>query len=183
MYCLDGNADAAYRTLRARLLDINRWDCLNDALHTTFALCDGEGNVVQREPKAGDFIRIDLRGPGSPTGGGYDWVRVTKRAEGVEPTWTAITVRPSPVPGANGGPAAHFYTQEATNTFVVRRVGDCVFAEVHGRNEHTNLPEHSFPDRLRNRAVALAGKVGLGKVQWQDWTDGMISVIQPQSNG
>ena len=183
MYCVEGDAGAAYAILRGRLLDINHWDALNDALHTTFALYDRDGTQVARPPVPGDFIRVDLRGPGSPSGGGYDWVAVTDVSEGDDADWTALTVRPSRVPGKAEGPTAHFFTDEATNTFVIRRLGTCVYAEVHGRNEHTNLPDGSLADRLRNRAVALAGMVGLGKVQWQDWTDGMISVIQPESDG
>ena len=183
-YCLDHDAEAAYATLRARLLDVNGWETLNVSMHTAFALYDASGAWVDRVPMPGDFIRIDLRGPGSPAGSGYDWVCITELTEQKEePVWTAFTVRPSRVPGATTGPTAHFFTQEATNTFIVRKLGNCLYAEVHGRNERSNLPDDSLADRMRNRAVALAGKVGLGKVQWQDWTDGMISVIQPEPNG
>ena len=184
VHCTEGDAGRAYARLRSQLLDIHGWEAMNDALHTSFALCDGAGIEIYREPVPGDFIRIDLRGPGSPSGEGYDWVVVTEVSEQQsEPEWTALTVRPCRPPGTGSGPIAHFFTEEATNTFVVRRLGNCLYAEVHGRNERTNLPEDSLRDRLRNRAVALAGRVGFGKVQWQDWTDGMVSIIQSEADG
>ena len=184
MHCVDAGAAEAYARVKVRLYAVNGWRELNDNIRAEFQVCDPAGGEVARPPGKGDYIRIDLPGPGSPAGGGYDWVRVTEIDEdnGAEP-WASLTVTPSSDPRGSGEEIAHFYAAGATNTFVVRRVGNCILAEVHGRNERPNVNEGGRLDRLRNEAVALAGKVGLGKVQWKDWTDGVVSVIQPQANG
>ncbi|WP_116109156.1 hypothetical protein [Lewinella sp. IMCC34191] len=184
MYCADGPAQRAYAAVKERLYAIDRWRELNDSIKTDFLLCGPEGEPSTRSPQRGDYIRIDLAGPGSPSGGGYDWVVITQIAEetGDQP-WAAMTVKPSPPPGQDQGNVAHFYEGGATNTFVVRRVGQCILAEVHGRNEEPNVADAPLLDRLRNEAVALAGKLGFGKVQWKDWTDGMVSVIQTNPDG
>lgn len=185
VFCSDSPVETAYAVARQRLLAVNEWSELNEALHTEFQLCRPDGEPIDRAATTGDIVRIDLRGPGSPSGGGYDWVTITSIEEeaSVACPWIALTVSPCPMPGGTSDAAAHFYTTDATNTFVIRRVGHCVYAEVHGRNEAANLEAPPLADRLRNRAVALAGKLGIGKVQWKDWTEGMISVIEAQSHG
>ena len=184
MHCVDTGAAAAYARVKERLYAVNTWRELNDSIRADFQVCDPSGRKVYRRPHKGDYIRIDLPGPGSPAGGGYDWVRVADLAEedGLAP-WASLTVMPAADPRGQGTDIAHFYAEGATNTFVVRRIGNCILVEVHGRNERPNVTEGGRLDRLRNEAVALAGKVGLGKVQWKDWTDGMVSVIEPQANG
>ena len=184
MHCTDAGAAAAYARVRERLYAVNDWRELNDNIRADFRICDATGREVARTPMEGDHIRIDLPGPGSPAGGGYDWVRVTDISEDTsEEPWASLTVTPSADPRVEGGDIAHFFAEGATNTFVVRRIGNCILAEVHGRNERPNVKEGGRLDRLRNEAVALAGKVGVGKVQWKDWTDGLLSVIEAQANG
>ncbi len=180
MRCLDGEATAAFAQASERFYAINRWRTLNDSIHTDFLHCDAAGRPVDRRPRPGDTVRIDLPGPGSPRGGGYDWVRIRELGEYDEPVpCVYMTLAPCPKPGEAEGPAAHFYQTEASNTVVLRRVQNCLLAEVHGRNEVPNVSEGSVLDRVRNEAVAVLGKVGLGKIQWQDWADGLVSVVEP----
>ena len=180
MYCHESNARSGYRRATERLYAINGWKALNDAIKTDFLHCDAAGTPVDRKPVVGDCIRINLPGPGSPSGGGYDWVNITavEEEEGEAP-YASLTLVPCANPLEPGEQVAHFYTSASSNTFVVRRVGSCVQAEVHGRNEQPNTATPPLLDRMRNEAVALAGKVGLGKMQWRDWTDGVVSVIKP----
>ncbi|PPK88293.1 hypothetical protein CLV84_1258 [Neolewinella xylanilytica] len=184
MHCLDSGAGQAFEQLSTRLYEIDRWKELNDGIRTEFRLCGDSGEPVQRPPRPGDFIRIDLVGPGSPSGAGYDWVRITAINAGEVPTpWASLTITPCANPAGNDRTIAHFYAEGATNTFIVRQIGQCVTAEVHGRNERPNVHDGPVLDRLRNEAVALAGKVGISKMQWQDWTDGMVSVVEAEANG
>lgn len=181
MRCLDGDAGTAYARARERFFAVAGWHQLNPNFRTRFQLCEAGGTVVRRHPRRGDLIRVDLAGPGSPSGGGYDWVAVTQIEEW-EGEWpfVALTLVPAPAPGAPTDTVAHFYAAGATNTLVLRRAGDCLLAEAHGRNERPNVHRVPLGDRLRNGAVAVAGKVGIGQVQWQDWTDGLLSVIEPE---
>ncbi len=180
MRCMDDEATAAFNLATERLYAINRWRALNDKIHTDFLHCDAEGIPVDRHPQLGDTVRIDLPGPGSPRGGGYDWVRISELGEHDTPVpCVYLRLTPCPKPGTFDGPAAHFYASAATNTLILRRVQNCLLAEVHGRNEIANVSDGSLLDRVRNEAVAVLGQVGLGKIQWQDWTDGLVSVVEP----
>ncbi len=179
MYCPETDARAAYLRVTEKLYAINEWKGLSDTMKTEFLLCDAVGQAVSRKPVVGDCIRIDLPGPGSPSGGGYDWVAIIameEETDGDQP-YASLTIAPCPNPQEPGKEVAHFYARGATNTFVVRRISTCIQAEVHGRNERANTSEPPLLDRMRNEAIALAGKMGLSKIQWQDWTDGMVSVV------
>src|SRR3954468_3526713 len=59
-----------------RLLNINSWGGISGPMSATFRLTDNHGDEIQRVAQPGDFIRIDLPGPGTATGKGYDWVRI-----------------------------------------------------------------------------------------------------------
>lgn len=178
MRCLDGDAAGAFGRAVEHFYAVNRWGELNDSLRTTFQLFDGAGQPVARQPETGDLIRIDVAGPGTPSAGGYDWVRVSAIERGEAPChFHAITIRPCAPPQDPGGAVAHFYTAESSNTFVVRMLGNCLLAEVHGRNELPNTGGVPLLDRARNELLSLAGRVGLGRIQWQDWADGLLSVV------
>lgn len=184
MYCHDVDATAAYRLAVDRLFAVNGWHELNNSFKTQFWLCDSEGAPVDRKPVAGDYVRIDLTGPGSPSGDGYDWVRIEQieAGDGDDP-YAAMTVTPSANPLSQDPAIAHFFAAGATNTFVVRRLGNCVTAEVHGRNEVPNTEGVPLLDRVRNESVALLGSVGLSKIQWKDWTRGVVSVVEMETDG
>ncbi|WP_116126568.1 hypothetical protein [Lewinella sp. IMCC34183] len=178
MRCLDQGGAAAYHRAVDRFYAVGSWHELNSALRTHFQLCDGGGKPVERRPRVGDTIRIDLAGPGSRSGGGYDWVAVTLLDSGEEPLpFVAMSIVPCADPRSATTDVAHFYAAGAVNTFVLRRLGDCLLAEVHGRNEVPNVGTGPLVDRLRNEAIALAGRVGFSQVQWKDWTDGLVSVV------
>src|ERR1700727_1901935 len=58
-----------------RLLNVALWHQLCGFASATFALVGRTGGEVYRLAEIGDYIRIDIPGPGSITGNGYDWVR------------------------------------------------------------------------------------------------------------
>ena len=178
MRCLEQDADDAYARAVDHFYAVNRWGELNDSMRTAFQLFDGDGRAVDRRPVEGDRIRIDVAGPGSPSAGGYDWVEITGIETGPPPAgFHAITIRPCAPPDKPDGAVAHFYNDKSSNTFVLRRLDNCLLAEVHGRNEVPNTSDVPLLDRARNELLSLAGRVGLGRIQWQDWADGLLSVI------
>ncbi|MCP9234980.1 hypothetical protein [Lewinella sp. JB7] len=186
MYCHDTPASAREAYIRAvqHLYNVNHWRKLNDAVKTDFLLCDARGQALDRPARTGDLIRIDVVGPGSPSGGGYDWVSIQQLEEvNGDTPYAAMTVVPCPGPQSDDPAVAHFFAEGATNTFVVRRLGNCVLAEVHGRNERPNTDAPPLLDRVRNEAVALLGTVGLSKIQWKDWTAGVVSVVEVKPQG
>jgi len=164
------NVEEAIRIYRLgceRLLNVNRWGSLAGV--SAFQLISPSGIRIEREAKQGDYIRIDLPGPGTMAGMGYDWVKIEqiKSFEREDEHGLAMTVRPSAHPVSGSTEIAHFLKDIATSTFIIRRSGNEVFAEEHGRNEVANTDAQRLLDKGRNFAVGIAAKLGLSYPQWK----------------
>lgn len=160
-------AVALFNRASERLLDVNRWGSLAGV--SAFQLIDASGVRVERAVQEGDFIRIDIPGPGTMAGMGYDWVIVEQIIFLEEPdsSTLAMRVRPSAHPVSGSTEIAHFLKSIATSTFLIRRDGKAVFAEEHGRNEVANTDVERLIDKGRNFTVGLAAKLGLSYPQWK----------------
>lgn len=150
-----------------RLLNVNRWDSLAEV--SAFQLIDNSGVRVDRAAREGDYIRIDIPGPGTMAGMGYDWVKIEqiKSFDRENDQVLAMTVRPSAHPVSGSTEIAHFLKDIATSTFIIRRNGNEGFAEEHGRNEVANTAVRRMLDRGRNFTVGIAAKLGLSYPQWK----------------
>jgi hypothetical protein len=83
-------------------------------------------------------------------------------------------LRPVADPRKAAAEIAHFYTDESTNTVIVRRDGLVVSAGAHGRNETPNNETVDLHDKIRNTAIALMARVGFSGGQWQKLVNGLI---------
>lgn len=151
-----------------RLLDVNAWGGL--AGLSDFQLIDASGISAKRNVKEGDYIRIDIPGPGTTAGMGYDWVRVEeiKKLDENDSSLIGMRVRPSAHPVSGSKETAHFLKGAATSTFIVKLSGRTVTAEEHGRNEMANTDAERLLDKGRNFTVGLAAKFGLSYPQWKN---------------
>ncbi|SDF08932.1 hypothetical protein SAMN05421636_11151 [Pricia antarctica] len=179
MHCTD-NVDIAidcYKKLQERLTSVNEWHTFSDKIKAEFALFDGKTQQPTSVVKKGNLIRIEVPGIGNPSGGGYDWTKIvaiqTGEAEQGAP-FLLLSVRPCPAPKCTDGTVAHFYNGEASSTFIVRRVGTCIYAEVHGRNEIENTSTVPVMDTIRNKAVAIGSKLGIGNLNWLGFTQALL---------
>jgi hypothetical protein len=167
-----------YRLAKARLLDVNHWHDFAGPLSASFTLTDESGREVDHPAQEGDHIRINLPGPGSKTGDGYDWVAIEqiedKTTSSGKTAYAAIRVRPSVNPQQWHGKVAHFYDPAATSSFVVELNGRCVKASVYGRNEKPNIAPSGFWDKVRNTLVAISASLGLSKPQWKSLVKGFV---------
>jgi hypothetical protein len=160
----DREEDARYIFERAseRLLDVNQWTDLCGSLAAGFQLTDETGKDLQGHAAVNDFIRIDIPGPGSRDGRGYDWVKIEKVEQPVGTSTDGlflIQVRPSPAPPIRAGAVpAHFPEESATNTFILERSGKRVIMTVFGRN----------------KLVGSAGAIGLSRGQWKALVQGLL---------
>jgi hypothetical protein len=176
---LGSEAEAIYffNTVKERLLDINRWAEFAGMSMSTFRLTDSSGNEVDRKATDGDYIKIDIPGPGTTAGGGYDWVVIedirSQVLDGAEVL--SITARPASNPSTEDNSTAHFLTEEATSTFQVKRLGNAIYAEEHGRNEVANTDTGSVLDNIRNTFVGLGAKIGFSYPQWKALVKGLLS--------
>lgn len=165
-----------YETAKTRLLHPYEWYRIATIPASTFTLTDCQGVKLIRKMRIGDLIRIDIPGPGSSNGEGYDWVLIEEiidNTEGAE-QYCSVTVRPTSNPENDDPEIAHFFKGIATSTFLVKRAHLTVQAEYHGRNEVINLDADKWSDRLRNMAVGLMAKIGLSSPQWKGLIEGFV---------
>lgn len=165
-----------YKTVKSRLLDVNGWSSLAGIPMSCFKLFDYAGRAVDRNAQEGDFIRIDIPGPGTRTGKGYDWVIIEAVVEETLTRAEAISmrVRPAAHPLGEDECIAHFLKSCATSTFQVKRIDACVSAEEHGRNEVANLETAHLLDNIRNAVVGAGAKIGFSYPQWKSLVTGLL---------
>jgi len=171
------SAKSLFEIARNRLLDVNNWKNLAGKSMAEFQLTDQSGTEIEGLAKEGLFFRIDIPGPGTKAGEGYDWVLVEKiesyQSENIESI--GIKVRPAPCPLTNKKEVAHFYSAQTTSTFTVTRENMVVTAAVYDRNTKINTDSGKLLDKLRNVLTGTAGIVAVSKIQWEMLTDGLIT--------
>jgi hypothetical protein len=171
-------AKTLFYEAKQRLYDINNWQNLCEGKGAAFQLVDKHGNALpQTTPEVGNLIKIKLPAPSNEKGDGYDWVRI----EEFENTTDLINdeeivgfrVRPVSNPADHSEESAHFYTSDATSSFLVVRRASTVYAMERGRNEQPN-PVGGFWNRIRNIIVALGAMMGLAVPQWKMLVNGIL---------
>jgi hypothetical protein len=169
-------AKTFFAKVKDRLKNVNRWDEYAGNFSATFRLVNASGIEVNRHVEKGDYFKIDIPGPGSESGKGYDWVRV----EEIENNATTdgekfgLRVRPTENPQGGRDDVAHFYSDESTSTFLVERKGNTITASIHDRNTKPNTEASTTADKIRDTAVGAAGVLAFSKIQWQKLTDGLL---------
>lgn len=163
-----------YEQAKMRLLDVNHWHELG--LRAEFQLIDATGQEVKGQASEGLYFRIDIPGPGTIAGDGYDWVQVQKIAEynSGDVRSIALQVRPAPNPTAPEGETTHFYSDGSTSTFTVTREGNKLTAAIYDRNIEPNKEAGSLPDKLRNAIVGTAGMTIFSKLEWEALAKGLV---------
>ncbi len=169
-------AKAFYELAKTRLLEVYRWYEICAVPVSTFILTDAAGNEVKRQVQEGDYLKIDIPGPGTSSGDGYDWVKVESLLEESinQADTLSMTVRPAPNPLSGNDDTAHFFKETATSTFQVKRLNNEVYAEVHGRNELANTKTEQLTDNIRNTLVGWSAKLGMSFPQWKSLVTGIV---------
>jgi hypothetical protein len=165
-----------YQIARRRLLNVSGWAEICKVPVSVFTLTDATGVEVKREVMEGDFLKIDIPGPGTHTGDGFDWVRIEKIVEEASPVYTIISLqaRPAPNPADTEKDTAHFFKPLATSTFQIKQIENEVYAEEHGRNEVPNTSTGSLTDNIRNSLVGWTAKIGFSYPQWKSLVEGLV---------
>jgi hypothetical protein len=163
-------AKALFNASKHRLLDVNRWHQISGALTANFQLTDAAGNHVDRLVQVNDHFKIDIPGPGSVAGKGYDWVQVEEvqvNADASADTESVlIRVRPTDNPTTRDKDVAHFFSSDATSNFILVRESNAVRAAVRGRNEVPNTKTEKMVDKARNAVVGTGAIAGFSSPQW-----------------
>lgn len=169
-------AKSFYEKVKQRLLAVNSWHHYAGKLTADFQLTDKHGKEVSRQAEKEDHFKIDIPGPGPVTGDGFDWVRVEaieEKEEGEEQIIT-MRVRPATNPNNERKDVAHFFSDDATSCFVVKRQANTVTAAVYGRNEKPNIKAETLSDMARNAAIASGAITGFSKLQWKSLVNGLV---------
>lgn len=161
-----------------RLLNVNAWHEIAGPPSANFQLMDAGGANLDRLARVGDYIRIDIPGPGTKTGHGYDWVQVESIEDQPDPgsdnESLTMKVRPASNPENTEPDIAHFFDDSATSTFMVKRDGLRVTASIHGRNEVPNTNVERTADKMRNAVVANAAASGIAAMHWSLLAKGFL---------
>ncbi len=178
MVCTNSIDSAAflYNETVERLKSVNLWYSYSDKVKAKFTLIHSETELETNALTKENLIRIEIPGPGTISGKGYDWTRIIdiQDDETIDVPFFALTIKPCSPPNADKEITAHFYKHNASNTLIIRRIGNCVYAEAHGRNEIVNISEAPLIDSIRNMGINLGSKVGLGSMNWLGLTKALL---------
>ncbi|WP_127125849.1 hypothetical protein [Pseudoflavitalea rhizosphaerae] len=165
-----------FDTVRSRLMQVNRWHEIAGGLSARFQLMDPNGEPVSREPHQGDYFRIDIPGPGTVAGEGFDWARVEEVTHQVLPNSEryGFRVRPARNPGKDDLDIAHFFSAAATSSFIVYREAEVITAAVFDRNIQPNKDAGNIVDKVRDLMAGSAGMLIFSKLQWKNLTEGLL---------
>ena len=169
-----------YQRSVEKLLDVNNWEEISiGIIKAAFNLCDKFGNEVDRPPQEEDYFKIDIPGPGSVNGEGYDWVQVENIIAENDPVndtdQISIMVRPASCPLNSKESIAHFFSDSSTSTFLIKREKTVVTAEIHGRNEKPNHQRENTVEIIRNKVVATGAMLSFSDFQWKQLAIGFLS--------
>jgi hypothetical protein len=172
----DANANRLYTVAKKKLLDVNNWNKTAGVITAQFQIINEKGEEVNREVKKGDYLRINIPGPGSKEGDGYDWVFVEELNEINKQALQSVgfRVRPHENPFGKKNETAHFYSKEATSSFIITRENLKVISWIIDRNLLPNTESESLVGKVRDVAVGISAIAAFSKVQWQGLADGLV---------
>lgn len=185
-YLEDSSQEIAMKTFeraKHRLLNPAIWQSISGSLSANFQLFNTNNTTLQRLAEVGDYCRIDIVGPGSTAGEGYDWVKIAAIQENGEKDADesiALLLIPASQPSNEEENTAHFFDEHASSTFIIKRKGKKVITSYHGRNEVANTNDVPVVDKLRNLLIAKSAAAGISKLQWNALLEGLL---QPEIGG
>ncbi|KAA0129803.1 hypothetical protein FY557_03585 [Chryseobacterium sp. SN22] len=174
--CTDSDADLKFDILKQRFFSINQWKSYAGGASADFRHFDSSGKPADRMPKKGDFIRIEIPGPGNSEGKGYDWVEIVNlshRDTGTAKSYLMIC-RPCKEPNKLKGNIVHFYSSAATSNIMISKEGNTLKVGVYGRNETPNF-NTGFLNKIRNLFIGTGGMFGFSKIHWKSLAEGLIT--------
>lgn len=168
-----------FKRASKRLLNPHLWHQLGGSISASFDLAsDDPNNPPHRLAKRGDYLRIDIPGPGSSLGDSFDWVKVDaiyeKESKFGDEQSFGIKLKVSANPDKADEGVAHFFKEGASSTFIIQRTGTKVTAFYHGRNERINDKTGNITDKIRNTIIAGSAIALLSNIQWKYFIEGLL---------
>lgn len=172
----ESEAKSFYNVVKERLLNVNNWHHLAGIISAKFQVVDATGREVERNVEIGDYLKVDIPGPGSKKGEGFDWVCIEDLKEITTGDNESIgfRVRPSQNPFGEKEETAHFYSAEATSSFIINREMLKISSWIVDRNIKPNDEAESLADKIRDTSVGI-GAIGMfSKIQWKSLAKGLV---------
>lgn len=175
------DAKALFDIAKHRLLSINKWHTYGGLATADFTIVDTQGKSVNRTVIKGDYIKIDIPGP-SLKENRHDWVMVadikheTKEKNNER---LFLLLRPCSAPlhlEAAGNTVDHFFDENASSSFILKRERKKLSIAYYGRNETPNIATGKTAENIRNLIVSLAAMLGFSDIQWKNLLKGILSV-------
>lgn len=165
-----------FRSLSEKLLKINEWKMNSGKNPTEFFIHNKDAQDERLLAKENDLVKIKMPAPKNKLGSGFDWVTINKleTVETAKMKAFLLQMKPHSCPESADGSIAHFYTHDATNTFILAKENNTIQFSIHGRNEIPNTKKIGFMNSCRNILVAGGGIFGGSKLQWQDFAEEFI---------
>lgn len=168
-------AYAAFERAREKLLALNSWHELAGNVSAVFTLKDKFGRPVARMPEVGDYVMIDIPGPSSAYGHGYDWVTIVKLEDRAADDYVMLSLKPSPPPDEkDSNTVAHFFSSHSSTSLIVALTANKLQVSYYGRNETINTDNKAIVDDIRNLFVGFGAKLGLSHPQWKKLVLGIL---------
>lgn len=171
------NPDIAYKSIKNRLLDVNNWAHYATLTNADFILLDEKGNKIDRLVAESDFMKVRFSRLQKIISARHDYVRVNRIITIPITFGDALVMQlvPAHNPVKSGSEIDHFFTSEASNTFVLYRDAAKIHLSVHGRNEVPNFKVSKTTKKIRNMLFAVLGILAVSKVQWKSLAHGLLN--------
>jgi hypothetical protein len=153
-----------------RLLNPNDWQELCGKLVAGFEIVRIDIRELDHQLREGDYIRINIPGPGPDAGEGYDWVKcaLIEKESPASKSYSQLGIKlvACSNPETTDPDTAHFFEKGASSTFIIRQEANNVTAAYYGRNETINNHTKTIKDNIRNTVVAMGAMAGMSELQW-----------------
>jgi hypothetical protein len=160
-------AKELFASAKCKLLQPHTWQQADEAAVFQLIKKHKSGSDTVEE---GDYLKISLPAPGNKTGDGFDWVTVeavSNQTDSDADESFGLRLRAADNPEIAANDTAHFFDENATSTFTIRRNMNLVTASYHGRNEKPNTASEKFGDKIRNTLVAIGAMAGFSEAHWK----------------
>lgn len=171
----DATAEREFKRSKKKLFSVNEWSNM-PGITSSFQLYKSSGEIrFTNNLEKGDYILITL--PGKLP---ENWVKITEIKDSANTA--EFTVSPSPQPKrtrldktAHEDETEHFFTSEASSTFLIKREGNIITAYEIGKDEEVNNQDEEAAGRKWiNTLIAAGGWLGFQKIQWEKLTDYLV---------
>lgn len=173
----DSEARLFYDDVKEKLLHVNNWHQVAGIISAKFQLVDKNGNELDRIPQTGDLLKVNIPGPGSVDGDGFDWALIEELKEISDDQHQSVgfRVRPCANPFGDKDKIAHFYDDGSTSSFIITRDQKTITASIIDSNIKPNAEVDALVDKIRDVAVGLGAMAKFSEIQWQNLANGLVN--------